>query len=203
MTSNDGYNPLDTTNLADSLANALIKEDPLPMSEISMFDGSGIYAIYYTGSFPAYKAISDANADGAFTTPIYTGKAVPEGSRKGNPVVTKSSRPLYKRVREHRNSIMAASNLDIDDFRFRVLVTDILWISLGESMMINRFAPVWNAVVDGFGNHSEGAGRHAGERTRWDTIHPGRASASKLQARRENVQAIETDIEQYLAARLP
>jgi hypothetical protein len=38
---------------------------------------------------------------------------------------------LYKRLKEHRNSIEAAENLNIDDFYCRFLVVDDIWIPLG------------------------------------------------------------------------
>ena len=47
--------------------------------------------------------------------------------------------------------------------------------------MIQMFAPVWNLVLEGFGNHDPGAGRHAGEKPRWDVVHPGRAWAGRMQ----------------------
>jgi hypothetical protein len=49
---------------------------------MSPFDGAGIYAIYYKGNFPLYVKISTKNKTG-FVQPIYAGKAIPEGGRKG------------------------------------------------------------------------------------------------------------------------
>ena len=53
--------------------------------------------------------------------------------------------------------------------------------------MIARFGPVWNSIVDGFGNHDPGAGRRAGMVSRWDVLHPGRAWASSLSGARRAV----------------
>lgn len=39
--------------------------------------------IYYIGSFSAYGRLSELNRDGQFSYPIYVGKAVPPGARKG------------------------------------------------------------------------------------------------------------------------
>ena len=75
----------------------------------------------------------------------------------------------------------AATNLNIQDFYCRFLSVDDIWIPLTESLMIERFKPVWNVILDGFGNHDPGSGRHKGKMTMWDCLHPGRAWAAKLQ----------------------
>ncbi|MDR1625974.1 MAG: Eco29kI family restriction endonuclease [Spirochaetia bacterium] len=144
------------------------------------FNGAGIYAIYYKGDFPLYKKISEKNKKN-FVQPIYAGKAIPEGGRKGGfgldvPV----GECLYKRLNEHRQSIEVAENLNIDDFFCRFLVVDDIWIPLGESLLIEKTKPLWNVVVDGFGNHDPGSGRYNQQVSFWDTIHPGRQWAKKL-----------------------
>jgi hypothetical protein len=52
---------------------------------------------------------------------------------------------------------------------------------LGESLLIEKTKPLWNVVVDGFGNHDPGSGRHNQQVSSWDTIHPGRQWVKKLQ----------------------
>lgn len=96
--------------------------------------------------------------------PIYVGKAVPSGGRKGkvDPEASSKGNQLFKSLEEHRKSIVAATNLNIADFWCRHLVVDDIWIPLGESLLIQRFQPIWNSVVDGFGNHDPGAGRYKG-----------------------------------------
>ena len=47
-------------------------------------------------------------------------------------------------------------------------------------MLIRHFQPVWNQVIDGFGNHDPGKGRNQQRRSVWDTLHPGREWAGKL-----------------------
>lgn len=49
--------------------------------DLSPFKGAGIYAIYYEGDFPPYAPISRKTET---EIPIYVGKAVPAGARKGN-----------------------------------------------------------------------------------------------------------------------
>jgi hypothetical protein len=54
-------------------------------------------------------------------------------------------------------------------------------------------------LIDGFGNHDPGKGRHAGLRPRWDTLHPGRPWAERLQPRDEDEKAIQREIQEVLA----
>jgi len=59
-------------------------------------------------------------------------------------------------------------------------VVDDIWISLGENMLIETFRPIWNIVIDGFGNKDPGNRRATQHRSPWDVLHPGRAFAAKL-----------------------
>ena len=195
------FNPLDMENLGQSLANAMLSTDPTPLGQIPMFSGAGIYAIYYTGPLPIYDLLREANAEGRFAQPIYVGKAIPSGGRRGVTVST-STRALASRLRQHANSVQAATNLDLADFSARWLVTEPIWIPLGESLLISRTVPVWNTLVDGFGNHDPGAGRQAGMVSRWDVLHPGRSWAHRFQQRPETAAQIEHDVREYLRARL-
>jgi hypothetical protein len=88
---------------------------------------------------------------------------------------------LHKRLTKHAESIKAVCNLDIADFYCRYLVEDDIWIPLAESMLIERFKPVWNRVLDGFGNNDLGSGRYKGMKPQWDCLHPGRIWAERLQ----------------------
>ena len=89
---------------------------------------------------------------------------------------------LYKRLKEHSDSISAAHNLNLSDFRCRWLVVDEVFIPLAESLLISHYKPLWNAVVDGFGNHPPGKGLEKGNKPMWDVLHPGRAWTDKLKA---------------------
>ncbi|WP_080427148.1 Eco29kI family restriction endonuclease [Burkholderia ubonensis] len=199
MTSNIiPFNPLDKRNLGASVADTLLAREIFPLSDIPEFGGSGIYAIYYTGNFPAYKQIADLNREGKFLLPIHVGKALPTGVRSGANSETVTGKVLHKRLKEHAESIKAVENLDIADFYCRFLVVDEIWIPLGESLIASRFTPVWNSLIDGFGNHNPGKGRQAGMRPRWDVLHPGRAWAMNLAERPETATQIAQDAETYL-----
>lgn len=196
------YNPLDMENLAHSIVTTMVETPPTPMADLPRFTGAGIYAIYYNGDFSAYAALASANKDG-WDVPIYVGKAVPQGGRRGIGVADHTTtQALANRIRQHGNSLRAVENLDIDDFVARWLVVEDIWIPLGESALIRRHRPVWNALVDGFGNHAVDKGRGAGLRSRWDTLHPGRTWAADLPSRDESPSAIENEIREYLRSRL-
>ena len=192
------YNPLDKMNLGGSVADAMLESAVHPLGGLESFNGAGIYAIYYTGGFEAYKPLADKNRDGKFEAPIYVGKAVPPGARKGNFGLDAEPGPaLYKRLQEHAESVNTAENLRIEDFFCRFLVVDDIWIPLGESLLIAKFAPIWNKLIDGFGNHDPGKGRYQGMRSKWDTLHPGRIWAAKCAPRKESQQQIITELKAY------
>jgi hypothetical protein len=174
------YNPLDKHNLGASVADALVVRPVHPLWSLESFEGAGIYAIYYTGNFKPYAPIALRNQQNIYSAPIYVGKAVPAGSRRGGlGLGIAPGQVLFSRLREHADSIQQATNLRIEDFRCRYLVVDDIWIPLGEAMMIANFLPVWNRVVDGFGNHDPGKGRYQQQRSPWDVLHPGRDWAER------------------------
>lgn len=193
------FNPLDKKNLGASVAEAMLAGRVHSLGDLVEFKGAGIYAIYYSGDFPAYAEIAKRNQDGKATAPIYVGKAVPAGARKGGGNANGDvGKPLFKRLSEHAESIRAASNLDITDFTCRFLVVDDIWIPLGESLLIARYSPVWNNIAEGFGNHDPGSGRYNGRCPRWDVLHPGRDWALKCKPRDEIAEDIARDVETYL-----
>lgn len=182
------FNPLDKKNLGESVAEALLLQ---PVHELppAPFIGAGIYAIYYTGGFPDYVEIAKKNRKDKYGWPIYVGKAVPAGARKGGfGLDGDSGQVLYRRLVEHATSIQQAENLDIKDFACRYLVVDDIWIPLAESMLIEMFSPLWNQVIEGFGNHDPGSGRYNQQKSPWDVLHPGRPWASRLKdpSKRDN-----------------
>lgn len=191
------YNPLDTKNLGASVAEAMLESAPQPLGELEPFLGAGIYALYYVGDAPPYGAIAQANSDGRWRWPIYVGKAVPSGARKALST-GRSGRWLYNRLKEHAESVSLPENLKLEDFHCRYLVVEDIWIPLGESLLIAKFTPIWNRMIDGFGNHDPGAGRYNGMRPRWDVLHPGRTWANKCKERPETAELISSEIEAHL-----
>lgn len=134
-----------------------------------------------------------------FEWPIYVGKAVPAGARRGGMVLENyKGKALFKRLNEHANSIEQTDNLDVCDFYCRYLVVDDIWIPLGESLLIDKLSPVWDQLLDGFGNHDPGKGRYNQERSAWDVIHPGRGWAEKCQEHKTSATELETEVSTFL-----
>ncbi len=104
------FNPLDKRHLGESVGQAMLRRPVRPLQDLEAFDGAGIYAIYYTGDFLGYEAIAACNRNGNYGAPIYVGKAVPKGARKGGD--------------------LEASSLNINDFQCRYLIVDDIWIPL-------------------------------------------------------------------------
>ena len=194
------YNPLDKLNLGKSVAQALLEQNVRGMKAVGEIKGAGIYAIYYTGDFPAYAPVATKNRNDAFDQPIYVGKAIPKGGRKGG-ISTDMSRgtALRDRLRQHAASIDQAENLDVGDFHYRCLVVDDIWIPLGENMIIEQFRPIWNVVIDGFGNKDPGNRRAAQYRSSWDVLHPGRLFTKKLADGVVTPESVLDKLERYFA----
>lgn len=187
------YNPLDKLNLARSIETELLSRPKRPMADLGTV-GAGVYAIYYTGPFSAYAPIADGER------PIYVGKAIPKGGRKGGLSVNAGvGRALQDRLRQHAASIEQALNLEIADFETRSLVVDDIWIPLGENMLIESFQPVWNVVIDGFGNKTPGARRATQYRSPWDVLHPGRAFAEMLAEHPQPSEVFEQRVRDFFA----
>jgi hypothetical protein len=195
------YNPLDKTSIGDNIVRELLTRPCLPLpspkstlrrllAQEESFAGAGIYAIYYGGDFPAYAEIA-ANANGLCEKPIYVGKADPKGGRKGAlELDAASGNSLYSRLKDHASSIEQAQNLELAHFRCRYLVVDDIWINLGERRAIQAFLPLWNTLIDGFGNHDPGNRRKDQYRSDWDVVHPGRTWATKLGQNRKTADQI-------------
>lgn len=182
--------------LADLLKDAIRFFNGTPVYELpppEVFLGSGVYAIYYTGKGEIYAEIAQINRL-AYNLPIYVGKAIPVGGRRGMGTA-KETNSLHKRLTEHQKSISEAKNLQITDFHCRFIIIphdeDAL-IPPIESAIIKQYNPLWNARIDGFGNHDPGAGRYNQARSSWDIIHPGRKWAEKLKSVKGD--ALEEDI---------
>ncbi len=179
------YDPLDKHNIGESIVNRLISTDcvPLPVpgkKRAAKFEGAGIYAIYYLGDFNAYEDLGKKNRENGESIPIYIGKADPKGGRKGELELDAGiGTSLYDRLRDHAKSIDEAENLELAEFCCRYLAVDEVWIGLAERLAIQKFLPIWNTLVDGFGNHDPGTRRAEQYLSDWDTLHPGRKFAEE------------------------
>lgn len=194
------YNPLDKRNIGESIVRELLAREKVALAP-AKFDGAGVYAIYYRGRHPAYEPISDSE------TPIYVGKAEPSGGRRGGlGLRPQQTETLSRRLKEHADSVKevpAEGGLSLDEFTCRYLVVDDVWIPLGETLLIQQFLPVWNRVVDGFGNHDPGGGRRLQKRSPWDELHPGRAWAKLAAEAKEPKAEILSRIAEHFQRHVP
>ena len=191
------YNPLDKRNLGANVAAAMLAA-PIHSLPPEPFIGAGVYAIYYQGDFAPYRRLAELNRD-AYKVPIYVGKAVPAGARKGGlGMNVDHGLALYNRLSEHFTSISKATDRNENDFACRYLVVDDIWIPLAESMLIEQYKPLWNRCIDGFGNHDPGKGRYQQQKSPWDCIHQGREWADKLKPNATPAADLLEKIEQYL-----
>lgn len=198
MHSQQPYNPLDKRSLAESIARVILASPVRPLSDTADLKGAGVYAIYYTGDQEWYASIAKENKNDAFAQPIYVGKAIPKGGRKGGLTADASKGvALRDRLGQHRESISQARNLKLTDFHYRCLVVDDIWIPLGENMLIEEFKPVWNLVIDGFGNKDPGKRRSKQYQSAWDVIHPGREFAKKLAPNPKTADMIISDLKSF------
>ena len=165
------------------------------------FLGTGVYAIYYTGQFEPYKPYATLNRL-AYNVPVYVGKAVPKGWRQSRSTddVLNQSRELHNRLREHARSINATHNLILDDFKCRFVIVEgeaSDMIGTLEAALIKWHRPLWNTVVDGFGNHDPGKGRYEQAKSDWDVIHVGRSWADKCKGQCATSDVILANIVQH------
>lgn len=167
------YDPLTYNNLMAGLVVHFERRPREALGDRDDVEGPGIYALFYSGAFAPYASIV------ASELPIYVGKAVPPGSRKGDNI-DPNAPALRRRLREHAQSIDAAGNINLADFACQYMAIEPVWITLAERFLIEQYSPLWNLALDGFGDHNPGKGRQNSQRSWWDTMHPGRPWAKDL-----------------------
>ena len=145
----------------------------LPPTEHVGF-GPGVYGLYYNGDFGSYRDLKNEKI------PIYVGKAVVPGGRKGAGSAEYEKNFVIRRLQEHSKTIKVAPNLNLKDFDCRWLLITPHFVNAAESILIDHYNPIWNCLISGFGIHTPGSGRNKQARSDWDTLHPGRAFASGL-----------------------
>lgn len=189
------FDPSNPKVVGRFVALAMVAQDRHPLSQIPRFYGSGVYAIYYTGPFPAYRPISRTE------TPIYVGQASPSVSNARTPI--EQGAKLCGRLSDHRKNIgKAASTLDLNDFEFRSLVVQSGWETAAEDYLIHLFRPIWNSetnILYGLGKHGDSATTRANKRSPWDTLHPGRSWAAASTEDAKTLGQINADLVRHFA----
>ena len=151
------YNPLDKINLGKSVAQALLAQAVVALAETAELQGAGVYAIYYTGPFPAYEPIVKLQSKRRILAADLRWQGHPQGrTERWHHRRREQGNGLRDRLRQHAASIEQANNLELQDFYYRCLVVDDIWIPFKENMLIETFKPIWNIVIDGFGNKDPG-----------------------------------------------
>ncbi|GGZ85433.1 hypothetical protein GCM10010344_61070 [Streptomyces bluensis] len=167
------FNPLGIDLLSRNLREEMNGRPRVPLDQVKLFPGAGLYALYYKGDLEIYKGLKGADV------PIYVGKASAGDSSYGDSPNLAEPK-LFGRIADHRRSINEAVNLDASHFDVRYLTLDDIWIVLGERALLRTYSPVlWNTVMTGFGGNPPGKGRR-NARSVWDSIHPGRKRAAGL-----------------------
>ena len=174
------FDPADPKAIGRMVSIALLAQPLVPLSDIRLAYGSGVYAIYYKGKHPLYAGLSGTE------TPIYVGKADPKSDDASNP--REQGDKLTRRLLEHANTIKTAegysaklprhlSPLRLIDFYCRRLVCATNSQLVAEKHLIRTFWPIWNADTKacwGMSKHGDDANTRANKRSPWDVVHPGR-----------------------------
>lgn len=169
------FDPSNPSVAARIIGITMVAQPRKPLANIERFYGSGVYALYYTGDFPAYAGISRKEH------PIYVGKADP--AEPSSKTAFEQGDSLANRLNDHRKNISkATSTLRIDDFEYRALVLQTGWQAAAENYLIHLFRPIWNSemkIAYGLGKHGDDPETRANLRSPWNTMHPGRDWASR------------------------
>ena len=189
------FDPADPDTAGRVIALTLVAQARHPLSKIPQFYGAGVYAIYYTGDFSHYGALSGTEH------PIYVGKADPS-SPTAKDAISQGTK-LFGRLSEHAKSIRKAhSTLDIEDFECRFLIVQSGYQKSAEDYLINFFNPIWNSekrVCYGLGKHGDSSDTRVNKRSPWDTFHPGRAWAASIKEDQKPYSAIVEQIKEHFS----
>jgi len=165
------------------------------------FHGTGVYSLYYIGKANHYKELVSKNRI-EFSQPIYVGKAVPRGWRQARlqDDIMKKTYELHGRLREHGRSLEQVTNLSRSDFMCRFMIlegAESNLIGTVEAALIRYYSPIWNTLIDGFGNHDPGIGRYNQAKSDWDVLHPGRVWADRLTGESNTLGIIEERVAEF------
>ena len=166
------------------------------------FAGAGVYAVYYIGKTGIYGKFGLEINREEYRLPIYVGKAEPSGWRQSRTADSeKPSNRLFDRLVQHSRNVSCAKNLKLSDFACRLMILEgpvEAMIASVEASLIAMHRPLWNSVIDGFGNHNPGNKRFGGMLTQWDALHPGRAWAKKMSGETPDVKMLNRRVKDYL-----
>ena len=163
------FNPANPRTVGLFVSIALLAQEREPLGDVKPYYGSGVYAIYFKGDYPAYKPLVRTEH------PIYVGKADPAVADAKT--AEEQQERLARRLRDHAKAIRRADNLNIDHFTCRQLVVASGLQTSAENYLIDLFKPIWNKemkIAYGIGKHGDAPTTRANQRSPWDTLHQGR-----------------------------
>lgn len=175
---------------------------PLPPPE--KFTGAGVYAIYCLSRSGLYSKFGNEVNRTSYSTPIYVGKAVPQGWRQSrilDKALSAKGTPLFSRLSQHAKSIDEGKGISTNDFSCRFVIFEgeaLSMVAAVEAAIIAEHNPLWNSVIDGFGNHDPGANRTTGRTTQWDCLHPGRSWAKRMTGNSPEAKDLQRRIKDYM-----
>lgn len=191
MAASQIFNPF-KENVRNLLVSAFENRPLGKMPPESIEVGCGVYALYYMGPHEVYAPLVESKK-----YPIYIGKAVVPGGRKGGGDSSRvTANFVTRRLREHAKAIKASDTLDLEDFKCRWLLVVPEFTNAAEAILIDHYRPIWNKCISGFGIHPPGKGRLKQVRSDWDMLHPGRSFAQSLPEGRE-IEAIKKSIAEH------
>lgn len=196
------FDPANPSIVGRIVGLTMIAQPRKPLASVERFYGSGVYAIYYNGDFPAYAGISKKEH------PIYVGKADP-ADPASKTAIEQGDRLASRLLNDHRRNILkATTTLRLDDFDYRALVVQTGWQASAEDFLIRLFKPIWNnevGICHGFGKHGDRPETRANLRSPWDTLHPGRDWAHRDPNMKDArpAQRIIRDIKEHLTTYPP
>lgn len=174
---------------ADMIVRKLKEKERIPLMSLEdqPFYGSGVYMIFYNGTYDAYEPISRKEC------PIYVGSASPSNKTAETP--RKQKKSLYSRLLRHIKSIKSAHNLDLPDIDCKYLLVQTGLELAAEQCLIREYQPVWNKACKGFGKHGDVERK---ELSKWDILHGGRRWAeSQTSSKGKNSNDVRDEIIAY------
>ncbi len=171
-----------------------------PLPPAVSFYGIGVYAIYCTARDGLYKKFGEMVNRVEYAVPIYVGKAVSAGWRQSRNSNDKEN-AIYSRLKQHYGSILAAKNLNPADFSCRFVIFEGIaseMVAAVEAALIKMHRPLWNSVIDGFGNHDPGGRRTTGKIPQWDVLHPGRSWAMRMTGEKPSLAYLKRRVADYM-----
>jgi len=196
---NTVFDPSDPVMVGQLIARTLVSQPKVPLGKIERFYGSGVYAIYYNGSFEAYKDIVNSEI------PIYVGKVNPASSSAITPE-EQGDKLWHRLTKDHSKNVGLAINLDVSDFQCKYLVVKSAWQNTAEDYLISWFQPAWNnetKICYGFGKHGDDAAKRGHPKSLWDELHPGRPWADRSKKNPKSPDDIIADIKRHYSDNLP